>query len=267
MRNNVLNLLALSLVFTLIFSSCVSKKKFNQLINDKESIDKMLTEQRQKVASLEGDVQSLSDAKGKLESQNADLNGKLASMDKLQKELETAQNTLNMTKKGVDERDAKISSLTSAIKSAFNAYKNAGLSVNERNNRLYVNLEKPILYKSGSTRLRKEYRENIAQLAEILKNNPSLMIQVEGHTDSKKMINGARYMDNMELSAARAMAVVRMLVKNGVSSNQVSAVGRGDQAPINSEDTTEARNQNRRAEIVIVPQIGKLFELSNSTGA
>ncbi|MEM1318731.1 MAG: OmpA family protein [Bacteroidota bacterium] len=263
MRNNVLNLMVLCLAFILILPSCVSKKKFDQMVNDKESIDKMLTEQRQKVASLEGDVENLTTAKGELEAQNADLNSKLSG---LQNDLAAAEKNLNMTKKGADEKDAKISSMTAAIKATFAAYKNAGLSVNEKDNRLYVNIGEPILYKSGSTRVRKEHKESIMKLAEVLKNNPSLIIQVEGHTDSKKMINGARYMDNLELSAARAMSIVRMLVKNGVPESQVSAVGRGDKMPVNTEDTAEARDQNRRAEFVIIPQISELHKLANSAG-
>lgn len=262
MRNrNLLNLVFLSLVCSFIFTSCVSKKKFDQLFNDKEAVDKVLTEQRQKVQSLEGDVETLTDAKTKLETENADLSSKLTNMES---KVASTEKELNMTKKGVDERDAKISTLTGAIKGAFAAYKTAGLSVSERDNRLYVNLPNPILYKSGSTRLRKEYRESVSNLAAMLQANPSLNLLIEGHTDSKKMVNGARYQDNLSLSAARAMAVVRELVKNGVAENRLSAVGRGDSAPVSTEETPEALEMNRRIEIVILPEITELHKLSNA---
>ena len=262
MRNrNLLNVMFLSLACTLIFSSCVSKKKFDQLFNDKESLDKMLTEQRQKVESLEGDVETLTDTKGKLESENAGLNTRIS---EIESKVASTEKELNMTKKGVDERDAKISSLTSAIKGAFSAYKAAGLTVTERNNRLYVNMPAPILYKSGSTRLRKEYKESVANLAALLQSNPNLNIMVEGHTDRKKMVNGARFQDNLSLSAARAMAVVRELVKNGASENQLSAVGRGDSMPASMEETSEALELNRRVEIMIVPNVGELHKMSNA---
>ena len=95
----------------------------------------------------------------------------------------------------------------------------------ERNDRLYVKLGEPILYRSGSVRLQRKYKESLNQLAEILKANPNMKVQVEGHTDSKKMKPVARYQDICELSVGRAMGVVRALVRSGVAENQLAAVG------------------------------------------
>ncbi|MEL6865204.1 MAG: OmpA family protein [Bacteroidota bacterium] len=258
-----LNLVLLCLAIALVLPSCVSKKKFTELMDQKETLDKTLTERNAKIQTLEGDVENLQGEKANLESQNADLSKRL---DAAEASYATAQTELDNAKKASAEKDDQLTSLRQAIRGVFASYANSGLTVTDRDDRLYVSLAEPILYRSGSIRLRKQYRDAIGNLAEILKANPDMRIQVEGHTDSKKMKEGARYMDNWELSTARAMAVVRELLRKGVPPTQLSAVGKGDNDPINGEDTAEARAQNRRAEIVVLPTIGGIYQLKANGG-
>jgi outer membrane protein OmpA-like peptidoglycan-associated protein len=88
-------------------------------------------------------------------------------------------------------------------------------------------------------------RDILDHAVKVLRDNPDLHVTVEGHTDS---VGSAAY--NQKLSERRAQAVKRYLVRQGIESNRISAVGYGKSRPIASNDTDEGRAQNRRAEIV-----------------
>ncbi|MEM9919705.1 MAG: OmpA family protein [Bacteroidota bacterium] len=254
-------LLILCVSMSAFMSSCVSKKKFTELMGNKESLEKMLSEQKSKVASLEGDVENLQGEKESLQKQNGELSSRVAS---LESEASTLKAENEKSRTALTEKESQLNSLRNAVKETFASAKGSGVTFEERNDRLYVKLGEPILYRSGSVRLQRKYKESLNQLAEILKANPNMKVQVEGHTDSKKMKPGARYQDNWELSVGRAMGVVRALVRSGVAENQLAAVGKGEFLPASAEDSVESRKQNRRVEIVILPTIGSLYEVSNS---
>jgi len=81
-----------------------------------------------------------------------------------------------------------------------------------------------------------------------MKNNPRVVIRVEGHTDNR----GARWF-NKQLSHARAESVKDYLVKKkGIASNRILTVGYGDMRPIADNTTEFGRSLNRRTEVVIV---------------
>ncbi len=246
------------LATTILLSSCVSKKKFDQLTTDKAEVDQLLSETRTKVSNLESEVTTLGEAKMDLETKNADLSTRVSSLEEMNN---TTQAELTTVKGTVEAKDKELSSFKNAMKEAFAAIEASGLNVKAHNHRLYVMMEEPITYRSGSTRVARKHRDMIKQLAEVLKNNPSLSIQVEGHTDSKKMVAGAAYMDNWSLSTARATNVVRMLVKEGVSPTQVAAVGKGEHLPAYMEDTAESRAKNRRVEFVVLPKVSAIYKV------
>ena len=100
-------------------------------------------------------------------------------------------------------------------------------------------------------------------LAETLKNNPNLTILVEGHTDDDQMVAGASYTDNWDLSVARATSVVRRLIRSGVNAAQLSVVGRGETAPVASNDNDEGKAQNRRTAIKADPNLVELLKNNN----
>ncbi|MHC5077322.1 MAG: OmpA/MotB family protein, partial [Planctomycetota bacterium] len=75
-------------------------------------------------------------------------------------------------------------------------------------------------------------------------------IDVVGHTDSDP-IKKSSWQDNWELSAQRALSVLRYLVKQGISSEQIRAVGRGESQPIASNSSASGKARNRRVEIVV----------------
>ena len=104
--------------------------------------------------------------------------------------------------------------------------------------------------------------KEVNELAEILKANEDISVFVEGHTDNAQIIAGP-YRDNWDLSVARSTAVVRQLVKEGVSAGQITAAGAGDVRPAVAEnpDSKESRAANRRTEFILTPNVAKLYDL------
>ncbi len=254
MRKTV-NLLFFCIAAATLLSSCVSKKKFTELMNDKEAIANQLAEAQKNVKSLE-------ETKVELEEANAALQ---ADVSQLGADLESANSNLASTKaqaaKDKTKLEGDVSRLNAAIKGIFASYEGSGLNVEERDNRLYVVMENPINFKMGSSYIARSYHDPLKSLAEILKNNPSLSIQVEGHSDNAKFLEGKG--DNWNLSLGRAMSALKLLLRHDVSPNQLSAVGRGEFAPVSADDasTSEARAKNRRVEFVVVPNIASVYNV------
>ena len=113
-----------------------------------------------------------------------------------------------------------------------------------------VEIRNDVLFQSGSARLNPEAEKVIARLAVTLRGfgNP---IRVEGHTDDVP-IQGGLYGDNWELSAARAAAVVRVLVANGVDPARLAVLGFGEHRPARANDSPEGRSANRRVLLAIL---------------
>ena len=123
-------------------------------------------------------------------------------------------------------------------------------------------MEAQLLFGSGSTTVGPEGKKAVIQLAKALGNQEELTILVEGHTDSEKLKGTGKYKDNWELSAARAISVVRIMESNSeLNQNMLTAAGRGEYSPIAENDTPENMAKNRRIEVILTPDLDKLFEI------
>ena len=154
--------------------------------------------------------------------------------------------------------DADLKELKAEIDGIFGAYKNSGLSLEERDGRLYVVTSNPVTFRSSSASLNKDARDAVDALAETLKANPELNILVVGHTDNVpfKADIGS---DNWDLSVRRAKSVVKRLIKAGVDASQLTIAGRGDTAPVADNDSAEGKAQNRRTVIQPDPALGDII--------
>jgi outer membrane protein OmpA-like peptidoglycan-associated protein len=122
------------------------------------------------------------------------------------------------------------------------------VSIVNTGNSLVVTMPQDILFDVDSARLRPDLKSDLRALAKNLQQYPNSRVQVIGHTDST---GDAGY--NQQLSAQRASAVGGVLINNGVSAGRIVTVGRGESQPITTNQTPEGRAQNRRVEIVILP--------------
>ncbi|WGH77569.1 OmpA family protein [Jannaschia ovalis] len=115
---------------------------------------------------------------------------------------------------------------------------------------LIVTMPQDILFATDSATLRPDLQSDIRALAGNLQQYPNTTVQVIGHTDNT---GAAAY--NQDLSERRARSVASVLINQGVSSRRVVSIGRGESQPIASNQTPAGRQQNRRVEIVITPNV------------
>ena len=128
------------------------------------------------------------------------------------------------------------------------------LSVSIVRGRLVIQLPQDILFESGSAVVGREGRETLASVGTVLADLEDRRFQIEGHTDNVPIAT-ARFPSNWELSSARALSVVRLLIENNVSPDNVSGAGYGEFQPVASNDEPQTRRLNRRIEIVMLPNL------------
>ncbi len=107
-----------------------------------------------------------------------------------------------------------------------------------------------VLFESGSAELRPEAAPVIRRIADVLRSLEAYQLLVEGYADTQP-ISTARFPSNWELSAARALSVVRAFIATGVRPEDLAAIGYGEYHPVASNDTPAGRAENRRVEIVV----------------
>lgn len=104
-----------------------------------------------------------------------------------------------------------------------------------------------IYFETGKSKLKKESYEELGRVVELLKNNPSIKLEISGHTD-----NVGSYVANKRLSTERAKSVVEYLISKGISRSRLKYEGYSFTKPIATNDTPEGRQKNRRVEFKIL---------------
>lgn len=250
--NLTLRLLTVLMVATLALSSCVSKKKFQQLMDEKSALANSLAESQQKINTLEGQVANL---ESEMENQKTKFEGDIAN---LRKDIDAAKMQAEAAKKALADKEAQIAK---TIKEAFG--NSSDVAVSDQNGEMIVTLAEPVNYATGSSRLNRKARKAVESLATAMKNNPNMRLLIEGHADNTKYAAGAGY-NNWDLSVDRAMAVVKRLIRLGVKPEQLTVAGRGDTAPLVPNDNKANKAKNRRTEAKLSPKTGPVYQLGNN---
>ena len=148
--------------------------------------------------------------------------------------------------------------LKARVANALRNFENQGLTVVQKNGKIYVSLEAKLLFSSGSTKVEDEGKEALVELARVLETERDLEIVVEGHTDTDKLNSSVSPKNNWELSVLRATAVVELMLANSnMAATQIMAAGRSEYHPVDPND----KSKNRRIEIIISPNLNELFEI------
>ena len=200
-----------------------------------------------------------------LEAKNNELQIKEDTLLKLDQELKEKQRLLIEREKRVNEleeairkKEAAVQLLKAKVANALRGFENQGLSVVQKNGKIYVSLEAKLLFKSGSTFVEEEGVRALVELGKALESEKDLEIIVEGHTDTDKLNSSASPKNNWELSVLRATSVVQILLNNSsMTPSQIMAGGRGEFLPIDESD----KAKNRRIEVIISPNLNELFEI------
>ena len=164
----------------------------------------------------------------------------------------------------IAEKDAAVRALKDRIAQALLGFKDKGLTVEQRDGKIYVSLEAQLLFASGSTAVNSEGKKALLDLSQVIKDEQDITILVEGHTDTDPFNGGGAVKDNWDLSVKRATAVVRALQnEHNIDPNRLIAAGRGEYNTLASNDTAEGRATNRRTRIIILPKLDQFYDLLN----
>lgn len=276
-------IIVLSLAIATISVSCVSKKKYVQLQNDKFQTEAALAETRQEKEALEAEKQVLEDKMGKIEARVAEFNSRINSL----KEENDSKFTLDgKTPMSNDTRGKLNATLANVSASELEGAKNLEDSINvavshnlkksisdgsyEQNDDIQITVDKTVvminvsdrlLFNTGSYQVSKNADNLLKKLAEVINSEPSLEVMIEGHTDPRTIQTGV-LQDNWDLSVKRATSIVRILeTKYNVSPEKLIAAGRASYIPLVENDSKENMAKNRRTRIVLIPDMDEFFAM------
>lgn len=184
------------------------------------------------------------------------------SLNEREQDIKEREGELYELRKNLESKDRTLSELKSKISDALLNYKGEGLNVEVRNSKLYISLENSLLFSSGSWKINSSGKKALTKLSNILAQQSTINITVEGHTDSIPYNGSGIIKDNWDLSVLRATSIVRVILNNkGIKPERIVASGRSSFNPLVKNDSKENRARNRRTEIILTPNIDILMQL------
>ncbi|MBT5273760.1 OmpA family protein [bacterium] len=214
-------------------------------------------------------LEQLEQAQSELFAKEDELNKLSVSLEAKEDELKLAQEELDARSARVTEletiinkKDSMVSALKQSISKALIGLEGEGLTVVQKNGKVYISLEEDLLFASGKYVVNSGGIAALNKLATALVPQKDLEILVEGHTDSIPLSGRGLVKDNWDLSVMRATNVVKVLTKNpSLNPLQLTAAGRAEFVPLASNKTKEGRSANRRIEMILSPNLDDLFDL------
>lgn len=196
----------------------------------------------------------------KLQKENHTLNKKLSRANgrlaRLENRLDKLSGEKNATKSPCQEKAADNQKVTRDIRRAFREEIAKGdMEVRQIKEKLYITAAEKLFFDSGKAELSKQGQRALKKFANTIKKYPKKAIRIEGHTDSKPIGPNLKdeYPSNWELSAARAIAVVRFLQEKAyINPTRLSAMAKAQYQALATNKTARGRALNRRIEILMV---------------
>jgi chemotaxis protein MotB len=234
--------------------------KYNRLLSGSEKDN----------AKLSGDLQM---TQAQLLKKQDELNALSAQLDQQKKDLNDLSDQLKQREARVNElegilkqKDQAAADLKKKLSDALFAFENKGLTITQKNGKIYVSMEESLLFASGKTAVEPKGVEALKGLAKVLDQNPDINIMVEGHTDDVAMKGNGDIKDNWDLSVMRATSVTKIILNAspGIDPKRITAAGRGEFFPLDPAKTADARKKNRRTEIILTPKLDELLTVSGS---
>ncbi|SDL74498.1 OmpA/MotB family protein [Siphonobacter aquaeclarae] len=278
-------------------SSCVSKKKAAGLqaqVNDLKTENARLSEKlrvelgdcQQKSASLQSQLDSkatelaakgnqvkeLQDQLDYLKRTNSGLLDRMADLsvvskqgaESIKKSLEALDNQnkyIQGLNNSIQRKDSLNMTLVMNLKRSLANVNDEDVTVEVKKGVVYVSISDKLLFQVGQANVTARAEEVLGKVARVINDHKELEVMVEGHTDSAP-ISTELFKDNWDLSVKRATSVVRLLQqKFNVEPDRMTAAGRGEYVPKDSNSNAAGRKQNRRTEIILTPKLDQFFEL------
>ena len=249
--------------------------KYNQLLAMHE---RSVRESEAQKADLERTIAQVEQLKGELEKMGVNMESLNEQLQQTGTQKEQLSKSVQDMQRALDEYKARAAQLE-RIKQRFELLRDKlkkltelGLKVEIRRNRMVIRLPGDVLFNSGQDKLRPEGVKVLDAVAEVIRKDPQLSaryFQVAGHTDNKPL-QGGRFADNWGLSLMRARQVLVYLIApvdpkkgtgGGLDPNKLHAAGYGETDPVAKNDTDDGRQQNRRVELVLLPDVEEMLDL------
>lgn len=251
-----------------------ARSKYNSLNNRYTGLQKAqedlirgnVTETRRLLRELQTAQENLQSKEDLMRQLELNMEAKKADLDALSYELEKRNTRLVELEQVLDAQQRAVRDLKKKVSDALFGFENNGLTITMKNGKVYVSLDEKLLFRTGSYNIDVNGREALKKLATVLAKNRDIQITIEGHTDNVPYnSSGGQIQDNWDLSAKRATTVVRVLLDgSGIDPQRLTAAGRGEYLPVDSRNTFEARQKNRRTEIILTPDLGELYRILDS---
>lgn len=236
----------------LALSGCVKRSDYDKKAQEAEAARQEAEAAKAKVAQVQQQLNDDEQQIGELKS-SLGIAQSQAMTDDQKAELDEAKRAV----REAQERGKLLTDLEGKFKKMIDA---GHLKVTTRHGRVVLQLHNDVLFDTGTADVKADGKQAIGQVAATLRGVGGRRFQVAGHTDNAPITTETKktYPTNWELSTARAISVVKLLVSEGVDPGELSAAGYGPYDPIASNGTPEGQAKNRRIEITVVPNVAPL---------
>jgi chemotaxis protein MotB len=214
-------------------------------------------------AELEAERERVRELEGQLAQAKQERTALDERLSELQAENEALAQRLADRQARADARSKQFCQLMAQLRQMIESGK---INVRIIRNRMVVELPEEILFPSGQAVLKKGGRNALGEIADVLSGLEGRDFQVAGHTDNLPIDND-KFSSNWELSTQRAVNVTAQLIEQGLDADRVAATGYAATRPIADNETEEGRAKNRRIEIVLMPNLEELPDLSSLEGS
>ena len=251
-----------------------TKAERDKLAADYAATKKSLDNLKASYAALEKDSNDALEANinknrqllAELEAKQKALAAEQDRLNKLKKDLEASSTRLAELEKMMADKEAAMKKLKETLTKSLKAFEGKGLTVTEKDGKVYVSMENKLLFESGSWTVGTEGKKAVDLVGKVLGDNPDISVLIEGHTDNDKITGtiGGGVENNWDLSTKRATAIVNILSANAkIKKENLTAAGRGEYAPLMSNETAEGKAKNRRIEIILTPKLDEISKMLN----
>jgi chemotaxis protein MotB len=262
MKRTIQLLAFLSLIFSLLISSCVSSRKFTASQTTVDKLQKDSTNTHSQLNDCNVQVNNLKEEKASLQNENALVQNDLKTLS-TESKMTIAQQAMRLRnlQNIIQSQKDVMTNLKNSIADALMNYKTDELSVYNKDGNVYVSLSEKLLFKSGSDVVDPKGKEALKSLVQVLNSTKDISVMIEGHTDNVP-IKTKIFKDNWELSTARANSIVRIMTKDySFDPERITASGRSQFHPVKANETAEGRAGNRRTEVILSPDLKELYKL------
>jgi chemotaxis protein MotB len=250
--------LALALATALILSGCVKKSThqkaldhISQLEARIAELEKIEAEKKQAIAELEKRI-------GELDTTTKTKDDELS---RVRGEKEATQAELDELRRQRDAQEKRLAAYRE-LQEKFRKLVDSGkLQIGFRNGQMVVKLPSSILFASGASELSDAGKTALADVVKVLLEFKDRRFLIAGHTDNVP-IKTRKFPNNWVLSTARAVSVLEFAISQGMPPASVGAAGYADQDPVAPNDSEPNKELNRRIEIILVPNLSELPQLT-----